>query len=66
LFREEKFLPVETPCIRQAGFRDFDTVAASVPGCSIVATPLRPGVFSAEAAELRLGDMVLQAWRSTP
>jgi AraC family transcriptional regulator, ethanolamine operon transcriptional activator len=54
------------PCVRQASFDDFEAFAASVPGASLAAAPLRPGAFSCATTEFGLGDVVLQVGRSTP
>jgi AraC-like DNA-binding protein len=56
---------VDTSCIRQARFDDFEAFAASLPGASLAATPLRPGPFSSAVVELRLGEVVLQVGRTT-
>jgi AraC-like DNA-binding protein len=54
------------PCVRRTRLRDFEAFAASVPGGSVAATPLRNAPFSAETTELRLGgDLVLQVGRTT-
>src|SRR5829696_6874497 len=58
--------PMAMPCVRRTRLRDFEAFAASVPGGSVAATPLRPAPFTAEISELRLGDVVLQTGRSTP
>ncbi|MBV1798926.1 helix-turn-helix domain-containing protein [Siccirubricoccus sp. G192] len=52
--------------VRHARFDDFEAFAASVPGASLAATPLRPGPFFSATTELRLGDVVLQVGRNTP
>src|SRR3712207_9131520 len=57
---------MELPLVLRARFDDFEAFAASVPGASVAATPLRPGPFSATTTELRLGDVVINIGCSTP
>src|SRR5918993_6057947 len=57
---------MRNPWCGAASFADFEAFAASVPGCSIAAAPLRSGAFSSATTVFRLGDVVLQTGRSTP
>ena len=54
------------PCVRRTTFRDFEAFAASLTGCSLAVTPLRPSAFAGEITDLRLGDLVLQTGCCTP
>src|SRR5918993_63828 len=57
---------MRNPWCGAASFADFEAFAASVPGYSLAAVPLRSGAFSSATTEFRLGDAVLQTGRSTP
>jgi AraC-like DNA-binding protein len=50
----------------QAIFGHSEDFAASVPGTSVVVTPLAPALFSAELILVRLKEPVLAIGRSTP
>jgi len=57
---------MKLPSSRQAVFGDFEEFAASVPGISIVATPLAPAPFSARLTLLKLRELELIVGHSTP
>jgi hypothetical protein len=52
--------------VYQAIFGHSEDFAASLPGTSVVVTPLAPALFSAELILLRLKEPVLAIGRSTP
>jgi AraC-like DNA-binding protein len=57
---------MESPSACRTTFSQAEDFAASVPGTSVVATPLSPALFSAELISLRLKELVLTVGRSTP